>query len=1096
MPSFWSWAPQSNICRSCRRECIRRSIERRVLTGHVPAGRVRSFHADAMSRRAAATGLVIAGTSTATHPTGSRPTRRARRKVGSTDVFAAFYTTIMATVAAADAERKVRRRRDQGQRLDEARQDLARILHDPSPLDYNLTSGLPPSSVGDWPPSDNPTVPAPTIVNTPTTTSRHSVIEAVKAICVPPAQLRRHAAETKQREAYLTWLHAQFGIRRRWWWPRPAPDAGLEVLAEAMLEEEMATQYTLLEGQREPQLAVHFAKMTEATNRLVDSLIEEGHRIGSFGDPVAQRRSMESLESPWHAMRMLRSDGYPSFRLPDLDPVATTQARLKTNDAARNIFQSWSEARIHGRPRASALKMAIGLQHTVSADVWNAKEVKFWVAKLCYNMLVGTAPPGIHNYNTLMLGFISVGQHTLAQIVAESLLFDTRLLPTQQTLVCLLHQARAQGDLVGFHRVLRRIVALDPRGVKIRRRAIPDVAHYRLQHEWARSNDVNLAAGYVVQRAAVDGPVVEAIISGLLSLDQARHAAVVFSAYLDDCIHMDVPTLNAVLNPVLDAVDIPGARVLLRGFAKNASIVTKLLMSEERSARKLTMRMRMLIAIATAPEPALQAQPKQERRRPRGRRAWEQRLAPMAVQEEAEVDGLGLEAQENESWAEAEAEADEEDDYTEPTPDELPELVYARKLRAEGKPLSKSQIRMLKRYAAATAASQSLEMTPDDARRDSQQWLDSAANYMFNGAGYGYSTAYGRYGSGVDQLATALFVADTQQYLTRLSNILGRAQAAIHADEDAFAFRADAWSNQLASLREQPRKHRHEQEQYRRMARLKAVDQTAEAVLSSCSHIMEQFMATVTADLAATAAAAAAAEAAAESEALQAKTTSYSFLSILESFLNRKALPFGVRMAAYLSTAQAYQANKADADQTSQAEIDQASKADQTAPINDAWSEAEAEADLAEANWAEDDHINPLPPTLPSLLPFSLSPSLAQQTVLLERHLTEDMPAVTALFEGQLKETLLQAVFPIEENSRNSLEETFALRRRALDMSLDALMEARLHLIKYGATIVDEEGAPVLAITDGSEKATAAESTTAECKDEYGVIRMGAALST
>ncbi|KAL1896778.1 hypothetical protein Sste5346_004411 [Sporothrix stenoceras] len=1036
-----------------------------------------------MSRRTSATaaGLVMVSS-------GSRPARRARRKVGSTDVFAAFYSTIMATVAAADAGRRIRHRREQGQRLDEARQDLLHILYDPSPLDYNLTIGLPPTSVDQWPPPENPTVQAPTIHNTSTTTSRHSVVEAIKAICVPPAQLRRHAAETKQRESYLTWLHAQFGMKRRWWLPRPAPDAGLEALAEAMLEEELATQNTLLEGQREPQLAVHFARMTEATNRLVDSLIEEGHRIGSFGDPVAQKRSMESLESPYHAMRMLRSDGYPSFRLPDLDPAATTSARLKNNEAARNIFQSWAQARMYGRPRTSALQIAMGRSRLPTPEVWNAKEVKFWVAKLCYNMLVSTAPPGIHNYNLLMLGFISVGQHTLAQLVAESLLYDTRLLPTQQTLTVLLHQARAQGDLVGFHRVLRRLVALDPRGIKIRRRATHAVSRYREQHDWARSNDVDLRSGYIVQRADVDRPVVEAIVQGLLSLDQVRHAAVVFSAYLDDCIHMDASTLNVVVDPVLDAVDIPGARVLLRGFAKNSSIVNSVLMSETRKADTLAVRIRMLMAIARAPEPALQAQPKQESLQPPSRRARRVQAAIARQQARLEEEGFdkAKQYQDDEYLAE-----EDNAEYGNPV-EELPEVMYARKLRAEGKELSKKQIRLLKKLDEAAAAARQME----DARIESQRQMGVAANYMSNGAGFGYSTAFGQYASGADQLAAALFLAETNEYLVGLSKVVRAIQKNIDNGEDAagIAGRTDFWSARFNNLLELPYKRLHEQEQYRRMARLKAVDQTTEAVLSSCSHIMEQFMETITADLAATsaAAAAAAAEAEAESEARQNKSR-YSFLSILKSFLNRATLPFGVRLAAYTSTAQTYQANKVEAEAQAEIKAD-VNDQDDVQEYNQGNQGSVAEYKQENVEKYEPDSNDKPIRTPPSLLPFSLSPSLGQQTSLLERHLAEDMPAVTALYENQLKDILLRAVFPIADNSRNSLEKSFALRRAAISMSLDSLLEARLHLIKHGSNIILEKG-PALGITDSNEHTTTAETPDTMYKDAYGDYQVRAAMS-
>ncbi|CAK7239070.1 MAG: hypothetical protein STHCBS139747_000492 [Sporothrix thermara] len=991
----------------------------------------------------------------------------------------------MATVAAADADRKVRHREDMGRRLDDARQDLARILHDPAPLDYSLTIGLPPSSVDDWAPDGSRTIPAPTIANTPTTTSPNEVIEAIKAICVPPAQLRSHAAQAQQREAYLTWLHSQFGLKRRWWSKRPEPDGGLEGLAEAMLQEEMASRETLLEGQREPQGALQFARMIEATNRLVDNLVEEGHRIGSFGDPAAQKASMERLESPWHAMKLLRSDGYPNFRLPDLDPVATTKARLEANDAARRIFENWSQARIWGRPRTSAIDLAMR-RKVVSPEVWNAKEVKFWVAKLCYNMLVSPAPPGIHNYNILMLGFISVGQHTLAQIVAESLLYDTRMLPTQQTLVCLLHQARAQGDLVAFHRVLRRLVALDQNGIRIRRRAIPDVARYRTNREWARSNDVNLAGGYVVQRATVDGPVTDAIITGLLSLDQVRHAAVVFSAHLSRYSKMDAASLNTILNPVLDAVDIPAARVLLRGFAQNASIITDMLMNDDRSARKLSMKIRTLLAIATAPEPALRAQQPGRHDGPGGQ-GWQRAEVQMEpTHAEPEPKPESESALVDDAVAEKESGAWVDDDgHLMEQQNELAELMYARRLYEERKKPTKAQMRLLKKYGVFGVSQETNQEALASAK--SAQYFDPGAALMLNGANQRSRNT--NYGTSIDQLSSALFVSDATHYLGRLSQIVHAAHGALRTDEDEFVATADSWISEFTNLEALPYKHRSEQEQYRRMARLKAVEQTAEAVLSACSHVMEAFMETVTADLAATSAAAAAAEAEAESAALQAKS-GYSFMSIVKSFLQRTSVPFGLRLGTYLS---AKQASQQAADETKQAASD-------TQPDPDSgWDSSEFDA----------------PSPAPSSLPFSLSPSLAQQIALLERHLTEDMPAISGLLEERFKEILLQAVFPQKENSRNSLKDSMALRRRARTLSLEALLEARHLLLEYGARLEDKP--PVLSFTEAGiggegvrvqltqqeqeqqqqhkKKSEARQTQAAEPKGAYGIFRMCAIFS-
>ncbi|CAK7267532.1 hypothetical protein SEPCBS57363_002633 [Sporothrix epigloea] len=983
----------------------------------------------------------------------------------------------MATVAAANADRKVRHREDMGRRLDEARQDLARVLHDPAPLDYNLTIGLPPSSVYDSTLDGTQKAPAPTVANTPMTTSPNKVIEAIKAICVPPAQLRTHAAQAKQREAYLTWLHAHFGLRRRWWTKRPEPDAGLESLAEGMMQEELASQETLLEGQREPRIAIQFKKMTEATNRLVDNLVEEGHRIGSLGDPAVQKASMEGLSSPWHAMKLVRSDGYPNYRLPDLDPVATTTARLEANDAARNIFENWSQARIWGRPRPSTIDVAMR-RKAVSPEVWNAKEVKFWVAKLCYNMLVSPAPPGIHNYNILMLGFISVGQHTLARIVADSFLFDTQLLPTQQTLVCLLHQARAQGDLVAFHRVLRRLAALDQYGLRIRRRAIPDVIRSRVDREWAGSNDVNLAGGYVVQRAIVDGPITEAIISGLLSLDQVRHAAVVFAAHLDSCSKMDTATLNSILDPVLDAVDIPAARALLRGFAQNASIITDMLMSDSRSARKLAMRIKLLLAIATAPEPALHAQSGYGHPAHYQQRAKVQMEPKYADSDPADDD----EADFPDAAYTEESDSGTDDARLSSISNELPELMYARELYKDGKELTKSQTRLLKKYGSSATSQETTETMAEP------QYIDSTAVLMMDGVRQGSNRR--NYGTGIDQLSSAILIADVNHYLGRLSQIVNAAHGALQVDEDDFAATAESWIREFTNLAASPHTHRYEQEQYRRMARLKAVEQTTEAVLSACSHVMESFMATVTADLAATSAAAAAAKAEAESDALQWKL-GFSFMSIFRQFLRRTNLPFSLRLGTYLL----------------------AQKVTQPAAIESSGNGVEGHESAAAADFSEEDSVRAYedmaanfdePPTTSSL-PFSLSPSLAQQIALLERHLNEDMPAISSLHEARLKEILLQAVFPQEENSRNSLEQSIALRQRASTMSLEALLQARHLLLEYGAKLRDEP--PVLSIAEGQPyegNATASPEqqqdveqirNPAEPRQSSGVFQMGTIFS-
>ncbi len=851
------------------------------------------FHTNKVPRRAAAIG-------SSAHPMllGGRAARPGRRKVGASDVFTALYTTIMATAVVADAGCKDQRRKYLDQRLDEARKDLARVLNESPTLDYSLMPQWATTGGGDAATA----MPAEqAAANSQATTSRHGAVEAIKAICVPIAQLRSHKAETKQRDAYLTGLHAQMGLHRRWWMPLPAPDEGLDAVGAALVEEELASQETLLDGQREPQLAVHFAKMTEVTNRLVDELIEEAYFLAYPDDPEQRRLAMGQFESAWYGMRFLRNDGYPRFRLPSLDPAATVDERLALDQAARRIFQNWKEfATQKQRPKSPSF-MSLALWRPPPSQLDLTKEIPVLVGKLCYNMLVSKAPPGIHNYNTLIWGFTSIGQHSLARLAADSLLLQTRLLPTQQTIVCLLRAARARGDMLGFYQILRRLVALDSRGMKIRRRAAPDVDQRSLHRHWAHSSDVSLALGYVVQRAAIDAPVLEAVFNGLLSLGQVRHAAVVYAAYLAESATVDAATLNLMINCVLDGVDIPAARALIKAFVERADLITGLLLGDGRQTRKLAVKIRLLLSVASTPAGALAS------KRPPG-------SAVVLYQ-----------------------------------PQEQADLAYSKALYDNG-----------------------------DA----------------------------------DRLTSALFIVETQGYLARLAQIVKAAQAALAADVSAFGEAADAWAEQFEILADRPHKMHDQEVQYRRMAQLKVVEQTASTVFAACSYLMESFLDTVVEDKPA--------EPDPDSQFACLQSTSIS--SIFRAFLRRTSVPFGVRLATYSAATEA--------------------EAAVVAAANDNGNSARSATDAPE-----------------------------RQVALLERHLTEDTPVVSALLENELKAAIVLALLP--DDARNFRTRNMAFRQDVMRLTIDELLTQMKAFRSNPSTYLEDASAmPAAAVAPAPERAS------------------------
>ena len=165
-------------------------------------------------------------------------------------------------------------------------------------------------------------------------------------------------------------------------------------------------EYAVLEEQnpnieeRDPKNLLQLGKLTETTNLLADELLLETFKLG-YQDDDAMRKAIESLDSPWTALKLLRSDGYPNYRLPGRKPdVQLASVRCEVNMHARNLFQKWRDIIESANESGSPLRPG-----------WP----KFIVFKMLYNMLVAEVPPGIQAYNTLLHGFTQLGQHSLAQ---------------------------------------------------------------------------------------------------------------------------------------------------------------------------------------------------------------------------------------------------------------------------------------------------------------------------------------------------------------------------------------------------------------------------------------------------------------------------------------------------------------------------------------------------------------------------------------------------------------------------------------------------------------------------------------------------------
>jgi len=480
-------------------------------------------------------------------------TKAPRRKVSVADVFTACYTTIMAVAAVADASHKDERRRKLDRRLENAKSDLARVMRMAPELEQSARNAS----------TSTPRSPTPS----------SGLVEALASICVSDGRLRRQVEDAARRDRRRDRMHLEFGVRRR-----PYHDAVLGSLGrvgEAVAAEELRTQTR----RREPASIEQLSRNSGMMDGLVDDLMSRAY-VRDFPDDLeARRRWVQSLDGAWTALRLLRSEGYPSYKPPSTDPAWTAEVRRELNEGIRALFLRWEERREARTARSLEAKVHV------------------WVAKICHNLLVAAVPPGIQTYNELILGFTRLGEHDLAQVVVKSFLDYSQMLPTQQTLVCLLHHYRAVGNIFGFYGMIRRFVGADKRGIKLRRAPVKAVAEDPFLFRWARASDIAITDNLVVERARIDDDVFDALVKGLLSFGQVTHAAIVFASNFRSGVGM--PVLMDLVERILGSLDVTAAHILLRRFVENVDLVRPLILRPGSYARRLTGNLWLLVAMAS-----------------------------------------------------------------------------------------------------------------------------------------------------------------------------------------------------------------------------------------------------------------------------------------------------------------------------------------------------------------------------------------------------------------------------------------------------------------------------------------------------------------
>ncbi|GAB1313163.1 Pentatricopeptide repeat domain-containing protein [Madurella fahalii] len=385
-------------------------------------------------------------------------------------------------------------------------------------------------------------------------------------ICnIQPEFLMEYDSEYRERLAARN--RDRKDINASWWIARDTVGTSTLVQCEkALIEEESNPNVRYREPKTEKQMLKH----ADMINNLVDSLLTEAYWVTEAEAP-GSHPSLSSPDSVMTMIRLLRSEGYPRYNHPDLDPAATVEARARLNEANLKI----------------------------SAD-WVSPHRERCVAKICYNLLVCTVPPGIQNYNTLILAFSQLGEHDLAEVVVDSFLFGSRMRPTAATILCMLQHYRLSNDMLGFWRILRRIFGHDPRGVGLRRRTVEDREQDHRFKRWVEGNDVSAVDDYFIKRVPLSQNLIETMMEGLIDFGMLREAAKLLAICFEERWDIDSDLLTRLFQQCLDALDIGAARVIIQSLLDNHDQAMNLLFGPKSLSGAAIVQLRYILSICYA----------------------------------------------------------------------------------------------------------------------------------------------------------------------------------------------------------------------------------------------------------------------------------------------------------------------------------------------------------------------------------------------------------------------------------------------------------------------------------------------------------------
>ncbi|PMD27773.1 hypothetical protein NA56DRAFT_546973, partial [Hyaloscypha hepaticicola] len=247
---------------------------------------------------------------------------------------------------------------------------------------------------------------------------------------------------------------------------------------------------------REPRKELHMRKMEEMIAKLVDRLLLQ--------------TSMFSVESS----AVLEANDIRE----QMNDIAERIEALRTGFIQLPSY-SWADRESVEEQRSALHRSLTVLCHGTTPSKFS---VDLMLAKICYNLLISTAPPTISTYNTLLREFNRLRQPHLTQIVVDSFFYESRFKLNSTTGRLILDHYRVKQDPEGFNTIVKRMGGHD-KSMRIRRCHTSSIWN-KSAKEWALTNKVIHRGAFIYQKMHRGADIFDSLICGSLEMKGVRCA--------------------------------------------------------------------------------------------------------------------------------------------------------------------------------------------------------------------------------------------------------------------------------------------------------------------------------------------------------------------------------------------------------------------------------------------------------------------------------------------------------------------------------------------------------------------------------------------